>query len=494
MRKNGHVVTNAESGYKALLARDTRFDGVFFVGVTTTGIYCRPICPAKTPGQDRCEFYTSAAAAEKAGFRPCLRCRPELAPGRAHVDAVGRLASQAFSRIEDGALDEISVDELAAELDVSARHLRRAVERAYGVSPIELAQTHRLLTAKRLLTDTTLSIGEVAFAAGFSSLRRFNALFLERYRMNPGDIRRSGKGRNGLETLMCETPYREPFDWEAMLRFLARRSIKGVEEVSSSTYRRTMTLKGRRGFVSVQNDTVRKVLQIDVSASLAAVLPLVVARIKRLFDTATDPGPILERLGPLAIQNPGLRVPGAVDGFEVAVRGILGQQVSVAGATTIAGRLVARFGDPIDTPWPELTHTFPSAETLSQVDADEISILGMPRKRGATIVALATAVEVGEIPLRPGRQTEPVLAALKALPGIGDWTAQYIAMRALSWPDAFPHADLGVRKALGLTLDREVLAIAEQWRPWRAYATFHLWQSLEMAPTPAEPPAPENSK
>jgi AraC family transcriptional regulator of adaptative response / DNA-3-methyladenine glycosylase II len=481
MRKNSVVELNSETCYRALLARDARFDGTFFVGVSTTGIYCRPVCPARTPGRDRCTFYSSAAAAELAKFRPCLRCRPELAPGKAHVDAVGHLASKAFSRIEDGILNEISVDELASELGVTGRHLRRAVESEYGVNPIQLAQTQRLLTAKRLLTDTQLSIGEVAFAAGFSSLRRFNTLFQDRYRMSPSSIRRSTKQLVTRETLLCETPYRDPFDWEAMLTFLSRRAVKGVEEVTESSYRRTMSLKGHRGILSVECDRNRKVLKIEVSTSLAAVLPSVVARVKRLFDTSTDPGPILQRLGPLASGRTGLRVPGAIDGFEVAVRGILGQQVSVAGATTIAGRLVAKFGDPIDSSWPKLTHTFPSAELLAATTADEISILGMPRKRGETIVALASAVASGEIVLRPGKAVEPILESLRKLPGVGEWTAQYIAMRALSWPDAFPYSDLGVRKALNLTSDREVLAIAEDWRPWRAYATFHLWQSLETA-------------
>jgi AraC family transcriptional regulator of adaptative response / DNA-3-methyladenine glycosylase II len=476
---NVSVVIEPDAAYAAILARDPRFDGLFFVGVSTTGIYCRPICPAKTPGRDRCKYFSSAAAAELEAYRPCLRCRPELAPGRAHIDAVGRLASIAFSRIDDGALNEMSVEELAAEFGVTGRHLRRSVERAFGVTPIQLAQTQRLLTAKRLLTDTQLSIGEVAFAAGFSSLRRFNALFQERYRLSPTAIRRSNRSGLSRETLVCETAYSTPFDWHSLLSFLGRRAVKGVEEISGGLYRRTLSVKGCRGIVCVACDPEKKVLRIEISIGLATVLPQVVARIKRLFDTATDPLAIIERLGALAANRSGLRVPGAVDGFEVAVRGILGQQVSVAGATTIAGRLVAKFGDPLETPWPGLTHTFPSAARLAGASPEEVSILGMPRKRGETIVALARAVASGEICLKPGKPVEPVLEALKQLPGIGDWTAQYIAMRALSWPDAFPHSDLGVRKALGMSNDREVLAFAEKWRPWRAYAALHLWHSLE---------------
>lgn len=469
---------NADTGYRAILARDPRFDGVFFVGVSTTGIYCRPICPAKTPARDRCRFFGSAAAAESAGFRPCLRCRPELAPGRAHVDAVGRLAASAFSRIEEGALNELSLDELAEELGVSARHLRRSVEQAYGVAPVQLAQTQRLLSAKRLLTDTSLSIGEIAFAAGFSSVRRFNSLFQDRYRMSPGALRKANRA-HAAQSLVCEIGYQEPFAWGELLEFLGRRAILGVEEVTDDTYRRTIRVKDRRGVVSVACVPERRALRVEMSVDLASVLPQVVGRMKRLFDTATDPAPILDRLGDLARDNPGLRVPGAVDGFEIAVRAIVGQQVSVSGARTIAGRLAARFGETLPETSGSLTHTFPTAHVIAVTAPEDVSILGMPRKRGETIVALARAVTSGALVLRPGRPVESVLELLKEIPGIGDWTAQYIAMRALSWPDAFPHADLGIRKALSLKNDREVLALAEAWRPWRAYAALHLWKSLD---------------
>jgi AraC family transcriptional regulator of adaptative response / DNA-3-methyladenine glycosylase II len=468
-----------ETCYQAILARDRRFDGNFFVGVSTTGIYCRTVCPAKTPRQDRCTFYATAAAAERAGYRPCLRCRPELAPGRARIDAIDRLAARAFGKIEDGVLDERSLGDLAAELGVSDRHLRRAVERSYGVSPVELAQTQRLLTAKRLLTDTDLPVGEIAFASGFSSLRRFNALFQERYRLAPAQLRKNRGRTSEKTTLICEIPYHEPFDWDWHLGFLAKRAILGVEEVADGVYRRAIAIRDHVGLVEVRRVTERRVLQAEISTSLAPVLPKVLAKIKLVFDVETDPRPIVDRLGEVACENPGIRVPGAVDGFEIAVRGILGQQVSVQGARTVAGRLVEKFGSQLPAPAGAITHLFPSARTLAEADPEDISILGMPRARGRTINALATAVADRSVDLRPGADVDLMISRMTSLPGVGEWTAQYVAMRAMAWPDAFPFADLGIRKALGLTRDREVLAAAEAWRPWRAYAAMHLWHSLE---------------
>lgn len=455
------VVCNA-----AMDAKDRRFDGMFFVGIKSTGIYCRPICPARQTKREHRTFYTSAAAAEKAGYRPCLRCRPELAPGKAPVDSVGRLASRAYSMIEDG----LSLPSIVDRLGITDRHLRRVVEHEYGVSPVELAQTQRLLMAKRLLRDTNLSALEVAFASGFNSERRFYAKFKEQYRMTPLDVRR--ERRMTPDFLVAELSYRQPFDYRAHLKFLASRQIQGVESIDGQTYRRTVRLANSRGWIAVEPG--EGMLRVKVSSSLARVFPKVITRVKRLFDLYADPETINCALGDLVL-NPGLRVPGAFDSFEMAVRAILGQQVTVAAATTLAGRLAEKFGEPLETGLAELSHTFPNAETISRLEPDEISILGMPRARGKTIVALAQS----NLKLEPNGDPQPIIEELKSIPGIGEWTAQYIAMRALSYPDAFPLGDVGIRDALSVKTAPEMLAAAECWRPWRAYAVIHLWNSLE---------------
>ncbi len=468
--------------YKALAARDPRFDGRFFVAVGSTGIYCRSVCTAKTPRRESCTFHRSAAAAERAGYRPCMRCRPELAPGSAPVDAAGRLAAAAAERIEDNALGEMSVARLAAELGVSDRHLRRVMEREYGVSPIELAQTQRLLMAKRLLTDTRMPVGEVAFASGFASLRRFNALFTERYRLSPTALRRSAGAAGESNVLVCELGYRPPLDWPAMLRFLRHRATRGVEVVSADAYSRTVAIGKHRGWVTVVRGARPNSLRVEVPASLAPVLAPLLARVKRLFDLGATPAIIEEHLGELARARPGLRVPGCFGGFEMAVRAILGQQVSVQGATTLAGRFAEAFGEPIETPVPGLTHLAPTAARVASARVEEIAAIGIPRARAASMHALAMAVASGQVVL--DRCADPVAAIyqLQQLPGIGEWTAQYVAMRALGWPDAFPHTDLGVRKALGMPTPKQALEMAEAWRPWRAYAVMHLWASLEENP------------
>lgn len=471
----------ADICYNALLARDARFDGVIFVGVASTGIYCRPVCPARTPKPENCTFYRSAAAAERAGHRPCLRCRPELAPGNARIDAVGRLAAAAANAIEDGALSETTVDAMAARLGVTDRHLRRAVEREYGVSPIGLAQTQRLLAAKRLLTDTSLPVTEVAFASGFSSLRRFNALFRERYRMNPSALRRAAAG-SPSGTLCCEVAFRPPFDWEAHLDFIGRRAIAGVEAVVDSRYLRTVSVGGARGWIAVGLSARPNTLRVEMSESLAPKMIPVVAGVKRVFDVAANPEQIAARLGPLATSRPGLRVPGAFDGFEVAVRAILGQQVSVRAATTLAGRFAAALGTPLETPHAGLSHTMPAPRTVAGAKVEDLAALGILSSRARTILDIAAAVESGELRLDSHADPIQTMTALKQIREVGEWTAQYVAMRALGWPDAFPHADLGILKALGTEDPRVALARAEEWRPWRAYAAMHLWRSLEDQP------------
>jgi len=470
---------NPSTCYRAVQSRDSRFDGVFFTGVLTTGIYCRPVCTAKLPREENVQFYPSAAAAERRGFRPCLQCRPELAPGNARIDSLGRLASAAAARIEDGALSNMSVAALAEELGVTDRHLRRITESELGVSPIELAQTQRLLLAKRLLTDTHMPVTEIAFASGFSSLRRFNTLFRERYRMNPTDLRKAARPAGSGDSLAFEIAYRPPFDWASLASFLAARAVFGVESIDSQGYSRTVARGTGRGWIAVYPIAGRDRLRVKMSASLSPeVLPLL-ARVKRLFDLSAHPGKIASHLGTMAAPNPGLRVPGAFDGFEMAVRAILGQQVSVRAATTLMGRLVARFGEPISTPVKALTHVTPTAERVACADSPDLVALGILATRATSILSLARAVTEGKVVLDSTTDPEVAITRLKELPGIGEWTAQYIAMRALNWPDAFPHTDLGIRKALGENRPSRLLEIADAWRPWRAYAAMHLWKSSE---------------
>jgi len=468
--------------YRALRARDARFDGRFFVAVSSTRIYCRPVCTVKPPRRENCRFYPSPAAAEAAGYRPCLRCRPELAPGNASVDATSRLAKAAAGLLEDRAVDEEGLEAIAARLGVTDRHLRRAFGAEFGVSPVQFAQTQRLLLAKRLLTDTALPVTEVAFASGFGSLRRFNALFKERYRLQPGALRRRALAEGGAaqDILRFELAYRPPYDWPAVSAFLGARAIAGVEAVEGGVYRRTARLlvdgTPAAGWIEVAPAPRKTALRVHVSASLAKALPAVLARVKALFDLACNPVEVAQALGGLAGAHAGLRVPGAFDGFEVAVRAIVGQQVSVAAARTICGRIAEAFGDPVETPF-ALGRTFPDASRVAAVPHGRIASLGMPGARARTIVGVARAIAGGELDLSPNADLDETLAKLRALPGVGEWTAQYLAMRALAWPDAFPHTDLGVLRALGEKDPRRVLQRAEAWRPWRAYAVMHLWQS-----------------
>ena len=472
--------------YRALKARDARFDGRFFVAVSSTRIYCRPVCTVRPPKRENCRFFPSAAAAEANGYRPCLRCRPELAPGNASVDATTRLAQAAASLMEDATLDSAGLDALAARLGITDRHLRRAFRSEFGVSPVEFAQTQRLLLAKRLLTDTALPVTDVAFASGFGSVRRFNALFQSRYRLRPGQVRATRRAAASADAaadvLDFELSFRPPFDWPAMIAFLGGRAIPGVEAVDGAAYRRTVRIaidgKEHRGWIAISLSRKKPALRVAVSASLAKAVPPVLSRVKALTDLACHPAEVAKALRSLAKPHPGLRVPGAFDGFEMAVRAILGQQVTVAGARTVAGRFAAAFGDPIETPFASLTTLFPTAAHVAALPPARIAKLGMPGARARTIAALASAVAEGRIVLMPNADVESTLDALRALPGVGEWTAQYIAMRALSWPDAFPHTDLGVMKALGESSARSVLAAGEAWRPWCAYAVMHLWQSL----------------
>lgn len=470
--------------YQALLTRDARFDGRFFTGVSTTGIYCRPVCPAKTPRRENCTFYPSAAAAEAAGFRPCLRCRPELAPGDSSIEANARLARQAASLIEEGALDDgMKLSGLADRLCVTDRHLRRVFRAELGASPVQFAQTHRLHLAKQLLADTSLTITDVALASGFSSVRRFNALMKAHYRMSPTDLRRNAGISDGSDAIALQVGYRPPFAWEELLEFLRTRAIEGVESVAEGRYRRSVRVdaggRSHCGWIEVSRNHRRPALVVRLDTTLIRVIPQVLAGVKRLFDLSADPVEIASALGPLAEDRPGLRVPGAIDGFETAVRAILGQQITVKAAITIAGRFAEAFGEPVETPFQEIRRLFPKPRTIAECDVSSVAELGIVSQRAKSIIAVARAVVDGALRLEPDGDLDETLKALMDLPGVGVWTAQYVAMRALGWPDAFPHTDYGVMKAMNETSPVRALAAAEKWRPWRAYAALHLWTSLK---------------
>ena len=480
--------------YSAVAARDPRFDGVFYVGVTSTGIYCRPVCTARTPKAANCRFFPSAEAAEKASFRPCLRCRPELAPGNAPVDDARRIASLFAYRIEEGLLDNAAgLEEIAARFGWSSRQIRRMVHKELGVSPIELMLTRRLLLAKQLLTETTLPVTDVAFASGFSSLRRFNDAFRRRYGMPPTRLRKAAKGAEGPtaapESFTLQLSYRPPFDWSGMTRFLAARALKGVEWVHEDAYFRTARLGSHKGWICVRHAPDRRAILVELTHSLTPVLPAVLGRLRHVFDLSARPDVIAaklaqdEKMADVVARNPGLRVPGAFDGFELAVRAILGQQITVKAATTLAGRFVAALGDPFDTPHAGLTHSSPTAERVAAADVGELASLGILRSRARSIIALAEEIATRRLKLEPGAQPDETIERLVALPGIGTWTAQYIAMRALRWPDAFPKDDVALRKSLGGVTAARAEELSQPWRPWRSYATLHLWQGeLQTSP------------
>jgi AraC family transcriptional regulator of adaptative response / DNA-3-methyladenine glycosylase II len=461
-----------DSCTRALEARDPRFDGVFFVGIRSTGIYCRPICPARTTLRKNRRFFSSAAAAERAGFRPCLRCRPELAPGLARVDAVPRLVQSAAARIAAGAMNGRDVEALARELGVTGRHLRRAMQTELGVSPIQLAQTHRLLLAKHLLTDTRLPVAQVAYASGFQSVRRLNALFRARYELNPKALRR--RPMPSRDDARLTLSYRPPIDWDALLAFLAARATPGVESVDDGTYSRTVMIGGHVGVVRVSHRA--PAIHVDVSASLVPVLMQVCARVRHLFDLDAEPDRIDAHLSKAFGRKlrRGVRVPGAFDGFELAVRAILGQQVSVRGATTLMARLVERLGSRIEGQG-SLGFVAPTADCVAAATVSEIQAIGLPSARAATIHRLATAVAHGELHISPDADVREMTRRMLELPGIGPWTAEYVAMRAVHWPDAFPSSDLVLRRNAGNLTSAQLLRAAEKWRPWRAYAAMHLW-------------------
>ena len=495
--------------YLALKAKDARFDGFFFTGVTSTGIYCRPVCRVRTPKQENCRFFSLAAQAESAGFRPCLRCRPEIAPRSTESvwsiqDASHILAGQAAQLLdapESWGDTPASVKGLAQRLGVSDRHVRRIFEARFGISPLQYLQTRRLLSAKHWLTDTRLPVSEVATLSGFSSVRRFNAAFVAHYHLNPSALRRDlGAPQVQVQRsqLRLKLAYRPPYDVAALVQFFATRQIPGVEHASLEsnhpTLARTLAIPlgatVHSGWVHVTFNGVQCRIELQLSESLHPVLPQVMARVRAWLDIDADPQAINERLHNDFPRSDGLRVPGTVDGFELAVRAVLGQQITVAAARTLSHRLVSRFGLPIVTPLAPLTHLFPSAAALASATGDALGGLGIVKQRQAAIQALARAVLDQKLQLHAGADPVTTIAALKSLPGVGDWTAQYIAMRALRWPDAFPAGDIALQKALGVQHApqpaKAALVASLAWQPWRSYAVIRAWAGL--GKTSPEPP------
>ena len=473
-----NVLLDRETCRKARFARDPRFDGRFFIGVRTTKIFCRPICPARPPREENVEYYPSAAAAAADGLRPCLRCRPECAPGTPAWNGSSTTVARALCEISEGALDEAGVRHLAARLGVGDRHLRRLFVEHLGAPPVAVAQTHRLLSAKRLLDDTSLPVTAIALASGFGSVRRFNETFRRTWGRSPREQRKLHR-RPETAGLRFRLRYRPPFDWDALLAFLGPRAIPGVECVSDGSYRRSIAPGGIPGTIEVSHGNSELVLEMDHPRP--ETLLAIVSRVRRLFDLDADPLAISASLGmdpllqPLVGSHPGLRVPGAWDPFELAIRAILGQQVSVRGASTLTGRLVVQFGRTLEALRSGVTHLFPRAADLAEAD---VASIGIPRKRADTIRAVAAAVLKKQLVLDGSAAPDDVRRQLRSLAGIGEWTAGYIALRALGDPDAFPTGDLVLVRAAAARTARELENRAECWRPWRAYAAMHLWQGV----------------
>ena len=471
---------DADACYQAIRARDARFDGRFFTAVTSTGIYCRPICPARTPLRRNVRFFALAAAAEEAGFRPCRRCRPDRGPDSPDWNWRGDLVGRALRLIGDGVADSAGVPGVALRLGVSERHLRRLFLQELGATPGSVARTRRLQLARRLIEQSTLPFSDVAHAAGFASIRRFNASVRDTFGHAPSELRRVSAPESTSAACTLDLSYREPLAVEQLFDYLRGRATPGVEEVEGLRYRRTVSSQGTQGILELEAigaARIRLRAELEPLDGLASI----VRRARHMLDLDCDPDAIAEHLGKdpklrkVVARVPGLRVPGTFDGFELAVRAILGQQVSVRAATTLAGRLAARFGEPLAEPNGTLTHRFPTPAALRQAD---VASIGLPVRRAATISDLAREVDDGELVLDGSADPEETRAALLELPGFGPWTVSYISMRALRDPDAFPRKDLGIKHALerlGIGVDDPRI---ERWSPWRAYATMYLWHSL----------------
>lgn len=475
--------------YRAVQSKDARFDGWFVTAVLTTGIYCRPSCPVRPPLARNVRFYPTAAAAQRMGFRACKRCRPDASPGSPEWNVRGDVVARAMRLIADGTVDRSGVTGLAAHLGYTTRQLERLLQAEVGANPLALARAQRTQTARVLIETTDLPFGDVAFAAGFSSIRQFNDTVREVCALTPTELRLRAQARFGRDdhptsdALTLRLPVRSPFAYEGLFGHLAASAVPGVEEVRDRAYRRTLRLAFGAGVVSLtpRTDHVRCHLVVDDFRDLSAAI----ARCRRLLDLDADPAAVVEalsadpQLAPLVAKAPGQRIPRTVDEDELAIRVVLGQQVSIKAARTHAARLAVQYGTPIADPDGALTHTFPTVEQLAEMDPDR---LAMPGSRRRTLIALVRALAAGDVELDPGADWDLARAQLLALPGIGPWTAEVVAMRGLGDPDAFPMTDLGVQAAaasLDLPTGKGLAGHSVQWRPWRAYATQHLWTALD---------------
>ena len=482
---------SAEICDRARASKDARFDGLFFIAVRSTGIYCRPVCPAPTAKRVNVVYYPTAAAAAAAGYRPCLRCRPELSP-EIRVHGNENAMHRALAMIADGALDDGSIDALASQVSLSARQLRRLFLANTGATPLAVHATRRLLLAKQLLTETTLQVTQVALAAGFKSVRRFNAAFRESCGMSPSAMRRAGvkasvaNHSNGIsETLTLRLAFRPPLDFAKTLAFLSKCAIPGIERVTENSYERAIGPANHSAWIKVTSSDNKPELHLEISATDPRTIPDIVRRVRRLFDLDADVSSSLEVLqsDPLlatSIRNhPGLRIPGAWDGFEMMVRSLLGLQISAASANAFIQSLVDRFGEHRNDAIPGLDRIFPTPQQLVNASLESI---GIQKSRAVSVRGLAAAVLDGRIDFRAGQRLDEFVVRATQLPGIGLWTAHYVAMRALNHPDAFPGSDQIIRKVLGSGKplnESKALALSQTWRPWRAYATLHLWNLAE---------------
>lgn len=464
--------------YQALLSHDARFDGRFFVGVTSTGIYCRPICRVKAPSLKNCQFYSSAALAEAQGFRPCLRCRPEQAPGLSQMDASHTLAYQAAQLIKQAQVQDTV--HLAQHLGVSGRHLRRLFQQAFGVSPSHYLRTQRLLMAKTLLTDTSLPVNKIAIYAGFGSTTQFYQHFKTYYQLTPSDWRRKASIQTGA--MVFKLAYRPPLDWVHLLNYFKTRCIQGVEVVHEQTYSRTVALidaqgKLHTGWISLNPDPKQHALQLTISESLAAVIPQVIARARSLCDLDCEPDLIHKALGELANPATGLRVPGAWDGFEIAVRAVMGQVVTVKAALTLVGRMAELTACKVETPYPELYQRFPLAQDFLNISDETLSAYKIQPRKVEILRHIATLIVQGELVLDSCADYQTTYQQLLNLKGISPWTASYIAMRSLRWPDAFLADDYWIKKLLKVSTAKQAETLAQAWKPWRSYAVIYIWRN-----------------
>ncbi len=471
----------ADRRFKALLKRDRRLEGRYFLANKSVKVYCCRICGGKAPLAKNVEIFTHRAEAEAAGYRPCRRCRPELVPEHTDKEIKNQLSRSISFNINGGFLTNHSLKELAAKLHTTEPQLQKFFTEEFGVAPQQFWQTHRLLLAKQLLTDSAIPLPEVAKASGFTNVQELHAVLAENYHLHPSDFRKRQRKdvAKSFGDFSFRLAYRPPLDWERLLKFLSRRAVPEVEAVEDGCYLRTVHVEQSHqlfsGAVTVRNDPENSRLMIQIAPELLPVSAMILERMKSLFDLQADPAAIAQRLGSLGKARPGLRVPGSFDTFEMAVRAILGQQVSVAGARTLIGRFAVRFGTALATGHLLLTHLFPTPKRVSRASVDLIQSIGITNQRAKSILGLARAISKGNLLLEPGLPPEPTIEQLCNIPGVGEWTADYIAMRALSWTDAFLHTDLVMRRVLKEEDSKKILHKAEKWRPYRAYAVLHLW-------------------